>query len=177
MDALSKAVPDKVISQGFDTTLSCCMTEKNDKGFNIYLEIFGGGFGAGNNNNGCDGVDCLLSNCSNIPIEAMEIDHPFFRVEDYSLRKDSGGKGRKIGGMGFQRKYIILNDNIIFATYGDRFKIPPKGLFGGSEGSKAETYVDRNGKKIFLASKQSIKLKKNDVLVIKTGGGAGYGKI
>ena len=175
MDALSKAVPERVIAQGFDTTLSCCMTEKKDEGFNIYLEIFGGGFGAGKSNDGCDAVDCLLSNCSNIPIESMENDYTFFRVEDYSLRLGSGGKGAHKGGMGFQRKYKILKDNIIFATYADKFKIAPQGLFGGLEGSKAETYVEREGKKIRLDSKQTFTLQTNDTLVIKTGGGGGYG--
>ena len=175
MDALSKAVPEKVIAQGFDTTLSCCMTEKKDAAFNIYLEIFGGGFGAGKNNDGCSAVDGLLSNCSNIPIEAMEHDYTFFRVLDYSLRLNSGGDGRNRGGMGFQRKYKILSENITFATYGDRFKIAPRGILGGSDGAKAETFVERDGEIIKLRSKQTFTLQKDDVLVIRTGGGGGYG--
>ena len=103
MSALAGAVPDRVIAPGFDTTTVSCLSHRNEAGYNIYLEIFGGGYGAGPDNDGCDGVDSMLSNCSNIPIEAMESDYPFFRVEDYSLRSDSGGAGRQRGGMGFQR--------------------------------------------------------------------------
>ncbi len=175
MNALAKAVPDRVIAPGFDTTTVSCLSHRGEDGYNIYLEIFGGGFGAGPDNDGCDAVDSMLSNCSNIPIEAMESDYPFFRVEDYSLRSDSGGAGRQRGGMGFQRIYRVLAENVTFATYGDRFRIAPEGVFGGSPGAKAETFVERGGQKIPLASKQQFTLQPDDRLVVRTGGGGGFG--
>ena len=67
MNALAGAVPDRVIAPGFDTTTVSCLSHRNDDGYNIYLEIFGGGYGAGPDNDGCDAVDSMLSNCSNIP--------------------------------------------------------------------------------------------------------------
>jgi N-methylhydantoinase B len=175
MNALAKAVPDRVIAPGFDTTSVSCLSHRGETGYNIYLEIFGGGFGAGPANDGCDAVDSMLSNCSNIPIEAMESDYPFFRVEDYSLRSSSGGAGRQRGGMGFQRIYRVLEEDVTFATYGDRFRIAPEGLFGGSPGAKAESFVERGGQKIPLASKQQFPLMPGDRLVVRTGGGGGFG--
>ena len=175
MNALAGAVPDRVIAPGFDTTTVSCLSHKNDEGYNIYLEIFGGGYGAGPDNDGCDAVDSMLSNCSNIPIEAMESDYPFFRVEDYSLRSGSGGSGRRRGGMGFQRVYRILDDGVTFATYGDRFRIGAEGRFGGGPGATAETFVARGGQRIRLRSKQQFPLSRGDRLVVRTGGGGGYG--
>ncbi len=175
MNALAGAVPDRVIAPGFDTTTVSCLSHKNETGYNIYLEIFGGGYGAGPDNDGCDAVDSMLSNCSNIPIEAMESDYPFFRVEDYSLRSASGGAGRQRGGMGFQRVYRILDRDVTFATYGDRFRIGAEGLFGGGAGATAETFVLRGGQKIPLKSKQQFPLSRGDRLVVRTGGGGGYG--
>jgi N-methylhydantoinase B len=175
MNALAKAVPDRVIAPGFDTTTVSCLSHRGESGYNIYLEIFGGGFGAGPGNDGCDAVDSMLSNCSNIPIEAMESDYPFFRVDDYSLRSSSGGAGRQRGGMGFQRIYRVLEEDVTFATYGDRFRIAPEGVFGGAPGAKAETFVERGGQKIPLASKQQFPLMRGDRLVVRTGGGGGYG--
>ena len=175
MKALGKAVPERVIAPGFDTTSVCCLSHKLADGYNIYLEIFGGGFGAGPNYDGCDAVDSMLSNCSNIPIESMESDYPFFRVEDYSLRSSSGGNGKFRGGMGFQKTYKILSDNVTFATYGDRFRIAPEGVLGGGAGAKAETFVERGGQVIQLESKQQFVLHKGDRLVVRTGGGGGYG--
>lgn len=175
MKALGKAVPERVIAPGFDTTSVCCLSHKSADGYNIYLEIFGGGFGAGPNYDGCDAVDSMLSNCSNIPIESMESDYPFFRVEDYSLRSSSGGNGKFRGGMGFQKTYRILSGNVTFATYGDRFRIAPAGVLGGGSGAQAETFVERGGQVIQLESKQQFVLHEGDRLVVRTGGGGGYG--
>ena len=175
MKALGEAVPGRVIAPGFDTTSVCCLSHKTADGYNIYLEIFGGGFGAGPNYDGCDAVDSMLSNCSNIPIESMESDYPFFRVEDYSLRSSSGGNGKFRGGMGFQKTYKILSDDVTFATYGDRFRIAPEGVLGGGAGAQAETFVERGGQVIQLESKQQFVLHKGDRLVVRTGGGGGYG--
>ena len=175
MKALGEAVPERVIAPGFDTTSVCCLSHKSADGYNIYLEIFGGGFGAGPNYDGCDAVDSMLSNCSNIPIESMESDYPFFRVEDYSLRSSSGGNGKFRGGMGFQKIYKILSGNVTFATYGDRFRIAPDGVLGGGPGAKAETFLEREGQVIQLGSKQQFVLHKGDRLVVRTGGGGGYG--
>ena len=176
MKALGEAVPERVIAPGFDTTSVCCLSHKSADGYNIYLEIFGGGFGAGPNYDGCDAVDSMLSNCSNIPIESMESDYPFFRVEDYSLRSSSGGNGKFRGGMGFQKTYRILSGNVTFATYGDRFRIAPAGVLGGGSGAQAETFVERGGQVIQLESKQQFVLHEGDRLVVRTGGGGGYGK-
>lgn len=175
MMALSKVVPEKVIAPGYDTTTAACLSEFRDGKYNIYLEIFGGGYGGGVASDGCDGVDCALSNCSNIPMEAMELDYGFFRVENYALIPDSGGKGKHRGGLGFEKSYRILEDGITFATYGDRFRIAPEGVFGGGPGRHAENLIERDGETIRVGSKAGVELKKGDLLIMRTGGGGGYG--
>lgn len=175
MKALANVVPDKVIAGGFDTTMSCCLSHLNDGRYNIYLEIFGGGYGASATSDGCDGVDSPLSNCSNIPIEAMDMTYDFFRVADYSLLEGSGGAGARRGGHGFQRVYEILKDDVTFATYADRFNLRPQGLMDGVSGAAAEAFVLRGDERIQMRSKQSFKLRKGDRLVMRTGGGSGFG--
>ena len=175
MMALSQVVPEKVIAPGYDTTTAACLSEFRDGKYNIYLEIFGGGYGGGAAIDGCDGVDCALSNCSNIPMEAMELDYGFFRVENYALIPDSGGKGKHRGGLGFEKSYRILEDGITFATYGDRFRIAPEGVFGGGPGRHAENLINRDGETIHVGSKAGVELKKGDLLIMRTGGGGGYG--
>jgi N-methylhydantoinase B len=175
MKALAQAMPERVIASGYDTTTVTCLSHLGEAGYSIYLEVFGGGYGAGPHNDGCDGVDSPLSNCSNIPIESMDMGFDFFRVRDYSLVPDSGGAGRQRGGLAFRRVYEILSDEVIFATYADRFRIQPEGLFGGQPGALAHTTVERDGERLELNSKQSLRLKKGDFLIMHTGGGAGYG--
>ena len=175
MAALSQVVPERVIAPGYDTTTAACLSEFRDGRYNIYLEIFGGGYGGGAHSDGCDGVDCALSNCSNIPLEAMELDYGFFRVENYALIPDSGGKGRHRGGLGFEKSYRILEDGVAFATYGDRFRIAAEGVFGGGPGRHAENLIERDGETISVGSKAGVELKKGDLLIMRTGGGGGYG--
>ena len=176
MKALAQAVPNKVIACGFDTTMNCVFSHLYDDGrYNIYIEVFGGGYGASQDTDGCDGVDSPLSNCRNIPIEAMDMAYDFFRVTEYSLLSGSGGAGRYRGGHGFQRSYEILKDDVTFATYSDRFMLQPQGLFGGQPGRCAESFVIRADERIPFQSKQSFMMTKGDRLVMRTGGGAGYG--
>ena len=94
MKALAGAAPEKVIAAGFDTTESCCLSHLGEDGYSIYLEIFGGGYGASAHADGCDAVDSPLSNCSNIPIEAMDMEHDYFRVVEYCAVSGSGGAGK-----------------------------------------------------------------------------------
>jgi len=176
MKALSQAAPDRVIATGTDTTTACCLSWLGPKGYDIYLEIFGGGYGAGPENDGADGVDSPLSNCGNIPVEATDMDHGFFRCIDYSLVPGSGGKGRMRGGLAFRKVYDILRDGVTFATYGDRFKIAADGLFGGEQGSRARNYVLRGSETIELTSKCQFQLRKGDRLVMQTAAGGGYGE-
>jgi N-methylhydantoinase B len=176
MKALSQAVPTKVISCGFDTTTSFVLSHLGDKGWSVYLEVFGGGFGAANDTDGCDAVDNPLSNCSNTPVEALDQDFSFFRVVDYALRSDSGGKGLHRGGLGFSRSFEVLKDNVRVSLYSDRFKRPAEGLFGGTVGATGFCHVERNGEAISLRSKDAFDLERGDIVTLGVGGGGGYGK-
>ncbi|MHA6346363.1 hydantoinase B/oxoprolinase family protein [Roseivivax sp. CAU 1761] len=175
MNALAQVCPNRVIAEGFDTTTPICLTHKGPAGYNIYLEILGGGYGAGVETDGADGVDCPLSNCANIPIEALEMDYPFLRIERYALRPGSGGRGRNRGGLGFERSYRILDHDVTFSTYSDRFATAPRGLLGGEPGQPCSMHVERAGNRIQLSCRASFRLRKGDLLVVRTGGGAGYG--
>ena len=175
MKAMAQAVPDKVIATGFDTTEAICLSHLGPDGYRISLEIFGGGYGAGPEQDGCDAVDSPMSNCGNVPVEALDLEYDFFRVSAYGLRQGSGGPGRSRGGLGLIRHYEILADDVTFATYSDRFRLAPQGLFGGEPGQCAATRVKRGNQIIDLPSKCSFALRKGDVLMIETGGGGGYG--
>ena len=175
MKALADAVPEQVMAAGFDTTHATCMSHLGEEGYGIYLEIFGGGYGASAVGDGCDAVDSPLSNCSNIPIEAIDMEHPFFRVSEYALVAGSGGGGEHRGGLGVRRVYEVLADDVEYQSYSDRFTIPPEGLFDGDDGGAASVSVLRGNEKFLLGSKTSFRLKKGDRVVMSTGGGAGYG--
>ena len=134
-----------------------------------------GGFGASARADGCSGVDGPLGNCSNVPVESLDMDFDFFRVREYSLIPDSGGGGAFRGGLGIRRRYEILADEVQYAQYGDRFRFQPDGLFGGEPGAAASCHIERDGEITELPCKESAWLRSGDVLTVSTGGGGGYG--
>ncbi len=175
MDALAKAVPELVIAPGFDSTTSFCLSHLGETGYSVYLEIFGGGYGGGAGSDGCDAVDSPLSNCSNTPVEALDIDYDFFRVTGYALAEDSFGDGEHRGGAGFRRRYKILKDGAKLQTYSDRHRLAPEGLFGGASGQAGRTVLYRNGGATVVPPKANLTFRAGDEIEIKPGGGGGYG--
>lgn len=175
MKALAQAVPEKVIATGFDTTTGPYLSRRSEAGYKVYHEVIGGGYGASAHTDGCSGVDGPLGNCSNAPVESLDMDFDFFRVVEYSLVADSGGSGEFRGGLGIRRRYEILKDEVQYAQYGDRFRFQPEGLFGGEPGAVASCSIERDGEITQLACKESAWLRAGDILTVSTGGGAGYG--
>lgn len=177
LKALSHVAPEKVIAGGNDATLVTSLSHQADGRYNVYLEVYGGGFGASPRTDGCDAVDSPLSNCTNTPIEATDMDFDHFRIIGYGLLTDSCGHGRHRGGLGFYRRFEILKDDVNFAMYADRFKIAPYGLFGGTDGRCGSGEIERDGVTIPLKSKDGQILQKGDILTIYTAGGGGYGPV
>jgi N-methylhydantoinase B len=175
MKALAQVVPDQVIAGGHDTTTVMSISRLDASGYKVYLEVFGGGYGASPRVDGCDAVDSPLSNCANTPIEATDMEFDHFRIIGYGLTPDSGGPGRRRGGLGFFRRFEILRDGVNFAIYADRFRIAPYGLAGGRDGACGRCEILRDGKILSVASKDNVELRKGDILTLYTSGGAGYG--
>jgi N-methylhydantoinase B len=175
MLAMSEVVPQQVLTSGHDTTNAIGMGHLGKDRYRVYMEVVGGGWGASAKADGADVVDGYVGNCSNVPVEALEANYPFMRVEEYALRRHSAGAGRRRGGLGAKRVYRILEDGVTFNCYSDRFRIAPWGLLGGSPGAKSRFTVEREGKAIELASKGNVPLRGGDCLIIETAGGGGYG--
>src|SRR5262249_13318210 len=102
----------------------------------VYLEIFGGGYGTSRQADGCDAVDSPLSNCSNAPVESLDIDYDLFCITGYQFAPDSFGLGARRGGAGFFRRCEILRDGVQLAIYSDRFRLAPKGLADDTPGQR-----------------------------------------
>jgi N-methylhydantoinase B len=173
--ALAQAVPQQVIASGHNSMTGFGLSHRSPDRHRVYLEILGGGWGAGPANDGADVLDVPLANCSNIPIEAIEKDHPYLRIRAHELITNSGGPGRTRGGMGLRRIYEIVEDDVELAAYTDRMKQAPWGLEGGKSGAPTRFELRRGGESTALPSKVNTTLKRGDVLVVETAGGGGYG--
>ena len=104
LGALAEAFPEKTIAaaNGANTTAVFSGTDPRTGQPYLYLETLGGGMGARAMKDGKDGVQVHITNTSNLPIEAIEMEYPLL-VEEYSLVADSAGAGQYRGGMGLRR--------------------------------------------------------------------------
>src|SRR3984957_1047637 len=110
-----------------------------------------------------------------IPLELQETLLPF-RIEEFSLREDSGGAGRFRGGLGFRKSYRMLA-NCMVQTNLDRTKFPPSGVQGGREARPGRfTLVEaQTGAPRSIGKEKGLALEPGDLLCVETGGGGGYG--
>jgi N-methylhydantoinase B len=110
-----------------------------------------------------------------IPLELQETYLPL-RIEEFTLRADSGGAGKFRGGLGFRKSYRMLAECGL-QTNLDRTKFPPWGVHGGKEASPGRfTVVDgRTGTERAIEKEKGFRLATNDLVCVETGGGGGYG--
>lgn len=178
LGALASVVPDKVIgaANGANTSAVFTGTDPRTGQMYVYLETLGGGMGARSTHDGKDGVQVHITNTSNLPVEAIELEYPL-RVEEYSLIPDTGGAGRHRGGMGIRRVIRPVDHECEFNGVGERFRHRPWGVFGGQEGAAGAFHiVDDHGNSRKLSSKASkIQLTSDATAVIETPGAGGYG--
>jgi N-methylhydantoinase B len=141
--ALSTAVPDRIISDsgGTPAQTNIFYGKRHDgKPFHTMI-IRGGGLGA---SRAKDGHQCAIfpANGANTPVEILESDTPLL-VLSRELICDSGGAGKKRGGLGRRMRIRVPDDAlapeppVAIAVQAGRFRYPPQGIFGGKHGTKA----------------------------------------
>jgi N-methylhydantoinase B len=140
-----------------------------------YYETIAGGMGARPGKPGVSGVHTHMTNSLNTPAEALEYAYPL-RVRSYSLRPDSGGKGKFRGGDGIVREIEVLTDCEV-TLLADRRSRGPWGLSGGREGAPGSASIQRrDGSTEPMSGKFSTRLRKGERISINTPGGGGWGK-
>jgi N-methylhydantoinase B len=135
-----------------------------------YYETLGGGQGACDDADGPNAVHVAMSNTLNTPVEALEREFPIRAIE-YSLRRGSGGAGRRRGGDGVVRELEALED-MHYSLMTERRRHGPPGAEGGEPGKPGRNLL--NGQE--LPGKASGTLSPGDRLRIETPGGGGHGK-
>jgi N-methylhydantoinase B/oxoprolinase/acetone carboxylase alpha subunit len=145
----------------------------------------GTGTGGTTLKDGNDGEITRHSNCRNTPIEVFETRYPLLTLE-HGLVRDSGGAGRRRGGLGTHRTLRVTAPEITFSALFDRMKIAPPGLFGGGGGGTSALLVKRKGESEFRTFHEAfgvqsptkftnVVLREGDELRYRTPGGGGFG--
>jgi N-methylhydantoinase B len=141
----------------------------------VTSELGAGGMGARPTKDGIDAIDTDVTNCMNIPVEAIELDHPL-RIVKNRLWDGSGGAGQWRGGLGYEKVFEVVRGEVIVSHRGERFFSQPWGLFGGRPAPKSRSFVQRrDGRTEEIPSKGMYTLYPGDQLHVFVSGGGGYG--
>jgi len=132
-DDLATTAPAAPAANGANTSMVFAGIDPRRGAPYVYLETLGGGMGGRSDRDGKDGVQVHITNTSNLPVEAIEMEYPL-RVEEYALVEDSGGAGRWRGGLGLRRVVRPVGHACEFSGVGERFRHSPPGIFGGEPG-------------------------------------------
>jgi len=140
----------------------------------LLADGIGVGYGARDFADGIDAVYFVAQ--ENYPVEFLESGYPV-RLRTYGVVPDSGGPGRWRGGTGILREYEILADEVLLALRIDGVKNPPWGYAGGMSAGVGGAFVNPGTPQEYAIPPLSdgTKLKKGDILRIRTGGGGGMG--
>ena len=141
-----------------------------------YYETICSGSPAGPGFNGTAGVHVHMTNTRLTDPEILELRYPVL-LEEFSVRRGSGGKGRWTAGDGTLRRIRFLErmDCAILSSFR---KIRPYGLEGGERGECGENWVRRNnGSMQRLHGCDQTVLDLGEAVIIKTPTGGGFGQV
>lgn len=139
-----------------------------------YYETVGSGAGAGDGFAGASVVQTHMTNSRLTDPEVLEWRFPVL-LEEFAIRRGSGGAGRWHGGDGAVRR-IRFQEPMTVSTLSGHRRVPPYGLAGGSPGALGANKVERtDGDVVSMAGSDSVDVAPGDLLVVETPGGGGYG--
>ncbi|MFE6285507.1 hydantoinase B/oxoprolinase family protein [Streptomyces sp. NPDC057877] len=139
-----------------------------------YYETVASGSGAGDGFPGASVVQTHMTNSRLTDPEVLEWRLPV-RLDEFAVRRGSGGAGRDRGGDGAVRRIRFLEPMTV-STLSQHRRVPPYGMAGGAPGALGTNRVERaDGTVTALGGSDTTDVAPDDVLVIETPGGGGYG--
>jgi 5-oxoprolinase (ATP-hydrolysing) len=139
-----------------------------------YYETIAGGSGAGPDFDGASAVQTHMTNSRLTDPEILETRLPV-RLDEFAIRRGSGGEGKHRGGDGVVRK-VTFREPMRANILANRRRVPPRGLNGGGDALSGRNWVERaDGSIEVLTATQSAEVGVGDRFIIETPGGGGYG--
>jgi N-methylhydantoinase A/oxoprolinase/acetone carboxylase beta subunit/N-methylhydantoinase B/oxoprolinase/acetone carboxylase alpha subunit len=187
LGAFAQALPDRVMAAEGVTSCNFLFGGVDPRSGEPYAHYHfeASGWGGRAGADGPSAQNHIHGNCRNTPVEVFETRFPFL-THTYGLVPDSGGPGRRRGGLAVRRELEVLAPEVSASALMDRVEVGAWGLFGGGEGRRAAILVRRDGDHGFgdfcsafgtvSPSKFSgVVLRRGDRVVIESAGGGGYG--
>ncbi len=139
-----------------------------------YYETICGGTGAGPGFDGTSAIQTHMTNTRMTDPEVLELRYPVI-LEEFSIRRGSGGAGQFRGGDGAIRR-LRFREPMTAIIVASRRNVAPFGAAGGADGAPGRQWVDRaDGTREWLSGTASAELQPGDAFTIETPGGGGWG--
>jgi len=185
LKALAPAVPERILGQsncascagifsGRDTDEA--RVKQTGQAFVTMHDVHAGGMGARLDKDGVSGIRVYVGNAGSQSIEMIERTSPLM-VDEWSLVTDSGGAGRRRGGLTSRRVYRVEYDEATFTVSGERGRSAPEGHFGGAPGTPflcTVTRADGSEQRVPAKGGQTV-VYRGDRVVVQPAGSGGYG--
>ncbi len=140
-----------------------------------YYETICSGAPAGPGYNGADAVHTHMTNSRLTDPEILETRFPVV-LEDFHIRRGSGGKGKWSAGDGTKRT-IRAREKLDFAILSGHRRVAPFGIKGGEAGNLGQNLVRRNdGRTEELSGCAHTVLEAGEAFTVVTPTGGGYGR-
>jgi 5-oxoprolinase (ATP-hydrolysing) len=140
-----------------------------------YYETICSGSPAGPGFPGTDAVHTHMTNTRLTDPEVLEFRYPVV-LEDFHIRKGSGGKGKWSAGDGIRRTMRFLEKMEYTILSGHRL-VPPFGMAGGEDGQIGENWVRRkDGSMDRLKGSDATVVDAGEAIIVQTPTAGGYGK-
>ena len=140
-----------------------------------YYETICSGSPAGPGFNGTDAVHTHMTNTRLTDPEVLEFRYPVV-LEDFHIRKGSGGRGKWHAGDGIRRTIRFLEKMECTVLSGHR-RVRPFGLAGGDAGQIGENWARRkDGRMERLQGCDATMIDADEAIIIQTPTAGGYGK-
>jgi 5-oxoprolinase (ATP-hydrolysing) len=139
-----------------------------------YYETIAGGSGAGPDFDGTDAVQTHMTNSRLTDPEVLEWRFPV-RLDAFGIRRGSGGEGKHKGGNGVERRIRFLKPMTAVLLANHRV-VAPFGVGGGQPAQVGKNWIERvDGSIEHFGATHTAQLSQDDVFVIQTPGGGGFG--
>jgi 5-oxoprolinase (ATP-hydrolysing) len=140
-----------------------------------YYETICSGSPAGPGFPGTDAVHTHMTNTRLTDPEVLEFRYPVL-LEDFHIRRNSGGRGRWNAGDGIVRTIRFLERMECTILSGHR-RVPPFGLAGGGDGQVGQNAVRRqDGSMQMLSGCDATLLEAGEAIIIRTPTAGAYGR-
>src|ERR1700674_3599719 len=160
--------------------LACAQGTMNNLNFGNkkyqYYETICSGSPAGPGFPGTDAVHTHMTNTRLTDPEVLEFRYPVV-LEDFHIRKGSGGRGRWNAGDGIRRTIRFLEQMDCTILSGHR-RVRPFGMAGGEAGQVGENFARRrDGRLEDLAGCDATVLDAGEAIIIQSPTAGGYGRV